>query len=480
MPRASSTACSLRGERRVGALDLAGVDQGLAVEAHLAALPALGQEAVGVLHVVVDAVEDRLAGRRGRRAARGESPVSSGCAARARARRTAPWRGRWCPSPARSAGRRRAAISSACSIASGVSTIAHSFVCSGAPCRLHRRRPARAPRRRCRPWARRSRPGPAAHAAARSSSCHSVSAPLTRIVTSRAPYSPDAAAAQAASRAAGLASGATASSRSRISASHGMRLRLLQRALVGRWACRAPSGGAGTSVGHGQASDLDRVVQLLQLRVDRGQLLGELDHHQALLEGGVVLHLAVEHHRAGAVAHGRDDPAGVRDVLDAGAEDPVGDRDLLGVQAPGADAAEQEGVAELVLARDHVGDVAERAVVRGRSRASRRRRPSGRSCSATGPAGTSRGRRSTSAVRGRSSGPGARGSRGGRRRRGWSSSGGRRRGRPGRGERPCIRGRAPQISSTLATPRAVSRIACTRIGRSRPALASSWASSRST
>ena len=43
--------------------------------------------------------------------------------------------------------------------------------------------------------------------------------PLTRMVTSRAPYSPDAAAAHAASRAAGLASGATASSRSRISPS---------------------------------------------------------------------------------------------------------------------------------------------------------------------------------------------------------------------------------------------------------------------
>ena len=41
-----------------GPLDLTGMDQGLAVETHLAALPALGQEPVGVLHVVVDAVED--------------------------------------------------------------------------------------------------------------------------------------------------------------------------------------------------------------------------------------------------------------------------------------------------------------------------------------------------------------------------------------------------------------------------------------
>ncbi len=64
--------------------------------------------------------------------------------------------------------------------------------------------------------------GPAALAAAMSSSCHAVSIPLTRMVTSRAPYSPDAAAAQAASRAAGLASGATASSRSRIRPSQGI------------------------------------------------------------------------------------------------------------------------------------------------------------------------------------------------------------------------------------------------------------------
>ena len=64
--------------------------------------------------------------------------------------------------------------------------------------------------------------GPAAHAAAMSASCHSVSAPLIRMVSSRRPYSPDCTAAHAASRAAGLASGATASSRSRISPSQGI------------------------------------------------------------------------------------------------------------------------------------------------------------------------------------------------------------------------------------------------------------------
>ena len=115
------------------------------------------------------------------------------------------------------------AISSACSIAYGVSTIAQSLVCSGASW------PAIASTR----WSTASAvstlgttiaSGPAAQAAARSSACHSVSAPLIRMVTSRWPYSPDAAAAQAEERAATLASGATASSRSRISPSQGIDL----------------------------------------------------------------------------------------------------------------------------------------------------------------------------------------------------------------------------------------------------------------
>ena len=197
----------------------------------------------------------------------------------------------------------------------------------------------------------------------------------------------------------------------------------------------------------------------------------------ALLDRGVVLHLAVEHARAGAVAHRLDDPLGVGDVGRVGAEHPLGDVDLHRVQAPRADAAEQVGVAELVLAGDRVLDVAERPVEREDARWRRRRRPCGRSCSATGPAG-----RSAAAASGSS--PDrvrrARGSRGGRRRRGWSSSAGWRRGRPGRATGPACAARRAQISSTLATPRAVSRMAWTRIGRSSPALASSWASSRST
>src|ERR671919_1711335 len=50
----------------------------------------------------------------------------------------------------------------------------------------------------------------------------------------------------------------------------------------------------------------------------------------------------------------------------------------------------------------------------------------------------------------------------------------------GPSDSPCMRGLAAQISSTLATPRAVSRIAWTSSGSVSPALASSCASSRST
>ena len=84
----------------------------------------------------------------------------------------------------------------------------------------------------------------------------------------------------------------------------------------------------------------------------------------ALLDRGVVLHLPVEHHRAGAVAHRVDHPLRMGDVGGVGAEDLLGDVDLHRVQAPGADAAEQVGVAELVLAGDGVLDVAEGSVER--------------------------------------------------------------------------------------------------------------------
>ncbi len=57
-----------------------------------------------------------------------------------------------------------------------------------------------------------------------SSAPHGVASPLQRMVSSRLPYSPDATAATAAWRASGLASGATASSMSKMMASHGIDL----------------------------------------------------------------------------------------------------------------------------------------------------------------------------------------------------------------------------------------------------------------
>ena len=68
--------------------------------------------------------------------------------------------------------------------------------------------------------------GRAAPAAAMSSAPQGVASPLQRIVSSRPPYSPEPTAVAAAARAAGLASGATASSRSKMIASHGIVLAL--------------------------------------------------------------------------------------------------------------------------------------------------------------------------------------------------------------------------------------------------------------
>ena len=104
-------------------------------------------------------------------------------------------------------------------------------------------------------------------------------------------------------------------------------------------------------------------IQLGERGIGLRQTLGELDDDKTLLEARVVLHLAVEHHRTRAVTHRLDDTSGMGDILSRRAEDALGDLDLHRVQRPGADAAEQEGVAELVLARDDVGDVAEGAVV---------------------------------------------------------------------------------------------------------------------
>ena len=111
-----------------------------------------------------------------------------------------------------------AAMLAQSSIAWGVSTMAQILVCSGAP-------PAWSPASMAATSAGEftlgttTAAGPAAAAAARSSACQSVSSPFTRMVSSRLPYSPEVRAATTLSRASALASGATASSRSRISES---------------------------------------------------------------------------------------------------------------------------------------------------------------------------------------------------------------------------------------------------------------------
>ena len=106
------------------------------------------------------------------------------------------------------------------STARGVSTIAQSAVRSGAPAASIARTSDRTSSAVL-TLGTTMPSGPAAHTAARSSSCHGEPSPLTRMVSSRIPYAPEAAAAQASSRAGTFASGATASSRSRISPSTG-------------------------------------------------------------------------------------------------------------------------------------------------------------------------------------------------------------------------------------------------------------------
>ena len=139
----------------------------------------------------------------------------------------------------------------------------------------------------------------------------------------------------------------------------------------------------------GRLGGVDRVVLLLQLGVDRGELVGERHHHAALLDRRVVLHLPVEHHRAGAVAHGFDHAPRMRDVLGGRAEHLVGDGDLLGVQRPGCRRSRAGTRCGTGPRTRPCRRCRRTGRSRGRCRASRRRRPSARSCSATGPAGTS-------------------------------------------------------------------------------------------
>ena len=69
-------------------------------------------------------------------------------------------------------------------------------------------------------------------------------------------------------------------------------------------------------------------------------------------------------HGAGTVRHGGDNLLSEVHLGRIGREHGLGNRDLRGVQRPGAEAAHQEGIAELRLAGGRIGEIAERPVKR--------------------------------------------------------------------------------------------------------------------
>src|SRR5215204_6335150 len=99
-------------------------------------------------------------------------------------------------------------------------------------------------------------------------------------------------------------------------------------------------------------------VELGELGVLVGQHLGQRDHHLALLPGGVVLHLAVDHVAAPSVGDRLKHLLRELDLVRRRAENLLRDLDLDRVQRPGPDAAEQERRPELGLAAPGVLDVA--------------------------------------------------------------------------------------------------------------------------
>src|SRR4051794_28892845 len=105
-----------------------------------------------------------------------------------------------------------------------------------------------------------------------------------------------------------------------------------------------------------------QLVRLRELGVLAREHLGEVDHDLALLPGGVVLHLAVDHVDAAAVRDRLDHLLGELDLVRIGREDPLRDLDLRGVERPRTHAAEQERRPELRLAALGVLDVAVGAV----------------------------------------------------------------------------------------------------------------------
>ena len=220
---ACATSSALGEKAALQGLDLVRMDQGLAVEAHVAGLAAFTREALRVAEVVVDAVQDIDAvGVRRRHA--GHQPRQHRPAARARCSRAYPWRDHWCPSRMRRAGfpnraacgRERQhieqrdrrldhrpdagrAVGAACRAGAGRSTRAAAGSRSSAPGSRRARRVAAASDRRL--------PGRVEAVDADDDFARAEPAGATASMTC--------------SRAAALASGATESSRSRMTASAG-------------------------------------------------------------------------------------------------------------------------------------------------------------------------------------------------------------------------------------------------------------------
>ena len=182
---ARSTSSAPGAKTSLHGLDLTRVDQRLAVEAHLAALARLGEEALGVPDVVEDPVDDGHAGGPGREqpraAARPGSPPDP-----ARRWRRAPCRGRWCRARGRRAGRTPGRSPRRAAPPPGSRPWPTAGCARARPPPPSRPR-ASAPRRPSRPWARRSRPVRQRRRRRGRRRATAEPIPLTRIVSSRRP-----------------------------------------------------------------------------------------------------------------------------------------------------------------------------------------------------------------------------------------------------------------------------------------------------
>ena len=108
------------------------------------------------------------------------------------------------------------------------------------------------------------------------------------------------------------------------------------------------------------------LIGRLEIRVVLGEHARQFDHDMTLFHGGIVLHLAIDHHGARSVTHLFDHVLGPKHLFDWWREDLFGDVDLNRVKTPRSDATHQECVPELIFGCDRVLDVAERDRSTGR------------------------------------------------------------------------------------------------------------------